>query len=161
MSPSLREFVEGRLAGLDIEDPQFAVEAVAWLLAAGRSCGASDLHLQPTAAGLEMLFRIDGVLQLAGTFPAKVAANIIARLKVLADLLTYRSDVPQEGRIRQAQSDIEMRVSTFPTLYGERTVVRFFAGGKRYERLEDLGFPLDVLEPVSYTHLTLPTIYSV
>ena len=57
---------------------------------------------------------------------------------MLAELLTYRTDVPQEGRIRTPQSDVEMRVSTFPTLYGERAVVRLFAGAQRYQRLDDL-----------------------
>jgi type II secretory ATPase GspE/PulE/Tfp pilus assembly ATPase PilB-like protein len=76
-----------------------------------------------------------------------VSPNLLARLKVKAELLTYRTDVPQEGRIRDAD-DVEMRVSTFPTLYGERAVVRFFAGSGRYQRLEDLGLPGDVLGPL-------------
>ena len=58
--------------------------------------------------------------------PASLAANVIARLKVQAELLTYRTDTPQEGRIRLGDGDVEMRLSTFPTLYGERAVVRLF-----------------------------------
>ena len=148
MPQSLRELVEAELAGLDPRDMQYAVRAVDRILAIGRSYLASDLHLQPTAAGLEMRLRVDGVLQPAGVLPAAVATNVTARLKVLAELLTYRTDVPQEGRIRTPQSDVEMRVSTFPTLYGERTVVRFFAGAQRYQRLDDLGLPPDVLAPL-------------
>ena len=110
--------------------------------------GASDLHLQPTADGLELRFRIDGVLQPVGRIPAAVAGNVTARLKVLAELLTYRTDVPQEGRIRRPQDDVEMRVSSFPTLFGERIVVRFFAGAQRYQRLDDLGLPADVSAPL-------------
>lgn len=68
--------------------------------------------MQPTAEGLEVKFRIDGVLQAAAVLPPAVAANVIARLKVLAELLTYRTDVPQEGRVRVAGTDVEMRVST-------------------------------------------------
>ena len=115
------------------------------MLAEGSRCGASDLHLQPTPAGLELRFRIDGVLQPAGAFPRAVAPNVVARLKVLAELLTYRTDVPQEGRIRTGGSDVEMRVSTFPTLDGERAVVRFFAGSQKFHRLDELGLPDDVL----------------
>ncbi len=148
MSQSIRGFVDRQLADLDPRGDQFATRVVERLLAAGQDRGASDLHLQPTAAGLELKFRIDGVLQAAGTFPAHVAANIIARLKVLAELLTYRTDVPQEGRIRAAGRDVEMRVSTFPTLHGEKAVVRFFAGPGKYQRLDDLGMPEDVLEPL-------------
>ena len=57
-----------------------------------------------------------------------VAPNVVARLKVLAELLTYRTDMPQEGRIRGVPGEVEMRVSTFPTLLGEKAVVRLFAG---------------------------------
>jgi general secretion pathway protein E len=148
VAQSVRSLVERELAGLDPHDPQYAVNAVERILAAGRRHGASDLHLQPTAAGLEMTFRVDGVLQPAGAFAPAVAANVVARLKVLAELLTYRTDAPQEGRIRAPQTDVEMRVSTFPTLFGERTVVRFFAGAQRYQRLDDLGYPADVLQPL-------------
>ena len=148
MNQALSELVSRELAELDSSDPQFASQVVDLTLAAGQDRGASDLHWQPTAEGLELKLRIDGVLHVAGTLPTMVAANVIARLKVLAELLTYRTDVPQEGRIHTLKSDVEMRVSTFPTLYGERAVVRFFAGAKQYQRLDDLGMPDDVLEPL-------------
>ncbi|MHC4403443.1 MAG: GspE/PulE family protein, partial [Planctomycetota bacterium] len=148
MTSSIHDLVDRELSASDPGDPQFASRAVDRVLAAGRDHGASDLHLQPTASGLVVRFRIDGVLQSAGTFPPAVAANVVARLKVLADLLTYRTDVPQEGRIRSPQADVEMRVSTFPTLHGERAVVRLFAGPRQFERLDDLGLPDDVLGPL-------------
>lgn len=136
----------GDFDGLDPADPQYATEVVDRMLAAGRRAGASDLHLQPAAGGLELKFRIDGVLQPVATFPAEVALNIITRLKVLARLLTYQTDSPQEGRIRTEGSDVEMRVATFPTLHGERAVVRLFGGSGQYERLDDLGLHADVRE---------------
>ena len=124
---------------LDPADGQYATRFVELLLETAQRLGASDIHLQPTPDGLELRMRLDGVLQPVGVFPAGVAANIVARLKVLADLLTYRTDVPQEGRIRAAGT-VEMRVSSFPTLYGEKAVVRLFAGG-RFLALDDLGLP--------------------
>ena len=142
------ERLGSELAGLDASQPDYASRAVDGLLAAAEAAGASDIHLQPTAAGLELKFRVDGVLLPVAVFPAALAANIIARLKVQADLLTYHTDRPQEGRIRAAEADVEMRVSTFPTLQGERAVVRLFGGSRRYQRLEDLGLPDDVLEPL-------------
>lgn len=148
MTAAIHDFVDRLLAEFDCGKPQFASQVVDRMLSTGQDREASDVHLQPSADGLELKFRLDGVLQRAGTFPASVAGNVIARLKVLAELLTYRTDVPQEGRIRQPQSDVEMRVSTFPTLYGERAVVRFFAGARRYQRLDDLGMPDDVLGPL-------------
>ncbi|MBL8848235.1 MAG: Flp pilus assembly complex ATPase component TadA, partial [Planctomycetaceae bacterium] len=69
---------------------------------------------------------------------------IIGRLKVLADLLTYRTDVPQEGRIRTGDERVEMRVSTFPTIHGEKAVVRLFVGSGQFRHLDNLGLPGDV-----------------
>ncbi len=136
------ETLADRLRRFDPADGQYAIHFVELLLDSARSRDASDIHLQPTPAGLELRLRIDGVLQPLGVFPAGVAANVIARIKVLADLLTYRTDVPQEGRIRSA-TPVEMRVSTFPTLYGEKAVVRLFADG-RFLRIDDLGLPVEI-----------------
>ncbi|MCA9246543.1 MAG: type II/IV secretion system protein [Planctomycetales bacterium] len=132
--------LRARLLAGDAGDANYATRFVDELLAAAQTAGASDLHLQPTAAGLHIQWRLDGVLQSLGEFPPGIIASIVARLKVLAELLTYRCETPQEGRIRNAS--IEMRVSTFPTLHGERVVVRLFGvGQERFERLDDLGFP--------------------
>jgi type II secretory ATPase GspE/PulE/Tfp pilus assembly ATPase PilB-like protein len=149
MEPSISEWADRELASLDPRDPQFATEMVDRLLAAGRAYRASDLHLQPTAGGLEVKFRVDGVLHPAGRLPSALAANIVARLKVLAELLTYRTDTPQEGRIRACDGEVELRVSTFPTLYGERAVVRFFGGSDRFQALGDLGMPEEILGALS------------
>ena len=148
MSESIHDLVERMLAELKAGDAEFASRVVDRVLAVAREGDASDVHLQPSAAGLELKYRVDGVLRRAGAFPSSVAANIIARLKVLAELLTYRTDMPQEGRIRSPQTDVEMRVSTFPTLHGERAVVRLFAGAQKYQRLGDLGMPDDVIGPL-------------
>jgi type II secretory ATPase GspE/PulE/Tfp pilus assembly ATPase PilB-like protein len=131
------------LAALDAASFDYATQFVERLLAAARRRGASDVHLQPAPGGLALRWRIDGVLQPIGEFPRGQAADVIARLKVLAQLLTYQSDVPQEGRI-QAAGDCEMRVSTFPTLHGERAVVRLFAAQQQYLLVEDLALPREI-----------------
>src|SRR4051812_18282518 len=105
---------------------------------------ASDIHMLPTDGGLEVRYRIDGVLQLAGILPSSLVPNINARLKVLANVITYRTDIPQEGRIRGTAGEVEMRVSTFPTYFGERAVVRMFGGKADYQRLADLGLPDEI-----------------
>jgi general secretion pathway protein E len=102
---------------------------------------ASDLHLVPAADGLSVSWRLDGVLHPVGVWPKSLAANVLARLKVLADLLTYRTDWPQEGRLRGPASHVEMRLSTFPTLHGEKAVIRLFVGSGQYKYLTDLQFP--------------------
>ena len=75
------------------------------LLDAARDSGASDVHVQPTQHGLLVRWRLDGVLQPVGEFSRGKASDVVSRLKVLAELPTYRSDVPQEGRIREGRAE--------------------------------------------------------
>ena len=145
MSASTVDALQEELRRRSPQDPNYATEAVDLILKAAASLGASDVHLQPTADGLEVRWRLDGVLSPAAVLPVAVATKVVARLKVLAELLTYRSEIPQEGRIRGAPGEVEMRVSTLPTLHGEKAVVRLFAGSGRYLRPDDLGFPPDAL----------------
>jgi len=137
------------LGRLDPAGPRYATDVVEQVLAQARAAEASDVHLHPGADGLEVRWRIDGVLQPVAVLPSRLAANVVARLKVLAELLTYRTDVPQEGRIRGAPGEVEMRLSTFPTLHGEKAVVRLFAGSGRFLRLADLGLPAPVHDALS------------
>jgi general secretion pathway protein E len=131
------------IARLSPADESFAARVVDAILQHAQRSGASDVHLVPTVEGLRMSWRLDGVLQPVTTFPHR-GPNIVARLKVLAQLPTYRTDVPQEGRLQCNGDDLQVRVSTFPTLYGEKAVIRLFGGAGKYQRLEDLGLPGDV-----------------
>jgi general secretion pathway protein E len=148
MGPPTTAVLREQLAGLDPAAPEYATASIDAVLAAACAAGASDVHFQPLQNGLELRFRLDGVLTPVTVFPAPLSANLTARLKVLAGLLTYHTDRPQEGRIRLPREDGEMRVCTFPTLHGERTVVRLFGSARRYQYLDDLGMPADVLEPL-------------
>jgi general secretion pathway protein E len=140
--------VARELAALDPASYDYATAFCDLILAAAREVGASDLHLQPTAAGLSLSWRLDGVLQPLGEFSRGKSSDVIARLKVLAQLLTYKSDVPQEGRI-PAAGDCEMRVSTFPTLHGERAAIRLFAAERRFLHVADLGLPREIADNLS------------
>jgi type II secretory ATPase GspE/PulE/Tfp pilus assembly ATPase PilB-like protein len=121
-----------------------AVIAVERLLAEASKRGASDLHLDPTEDGLEVSLRRDGVLERIETLPKDIGPRVVGRLKALAELLAYRTDVPQEGRI--AGPPAEARVAVFPTVLGERVAVRFDAEGGEPRRLAALGLPPDALE---------------
>ena len=94
------------------------------LLEKAAIAGASDIHFEPTAAGLIIKFRLDGVLNTIEKLPKNLSGNIIARLKVLGGLLTYRNDVPQEGRIQAgdkcARNVLDERLAIFPTIHGQR-----------------------------------------
>jgi type II secretory ATPase GspE/PulE/Tfp pilus assembly ATPase PilB-like protein len=108
---------------------------------------ASDVHLEPTYRRVEVRFRLDGVLHPVAALGRDVAPNLVARLKVLAELLTYRLDVPQEGSLAGARGRFgtDMRVSTFPTIHGEKVVVRLFDASVRVLELDQLGFPPPLL----------------
>jgi type II secretory ATPase GspE/PulE/Tfp pilus assembly ATPase PilB-like protein len=134
----------GRLASLDVTSPSYVIEVVDLVLGEGALVNASDIHLLPTASGLEVLYRIDGVLQLAGTLPKSLLPNVVARLKLLANMITYRTDIPQDGRLLESDVEVERRVSTFPTHFGEMVVIRMFGGVGQFRRLKDLGLPEEI-----------------
>ena len=128
-------------------------EIVDELLETARHRAASDIHIVPTETSLEVSWRIDGVLQHAGKFPRQFAVNIVARLKVLSELLTYRTEIPQEGRIRTSDNSLDMRVSTFPTLFGEKAVVRLLRTSDHFLQIDQLG-----LTPQIHRHLATSLI---
>ena len=108
-----------------------------------REC-VTDVHFEPDSQGLGVRFRRDGILQHVDRLPPSIAPNVIARLKVLAGLLTYRPDIPQEGTFRFDLSDTalaqpELRVATFPTVRGERAVVRLHGHQTQVLDIGDLG----------------------
>jgi type II secretory ATPase GspE/PulE/Tfp pilus assembly ATPase PilB-like protein len=139
--------ISEQLRQLDPSNAEYATKFVDQLLAAARENSASDVHLHPTQDGLDVRWRLDGVLQPVGCFPRGEAADIVNRLKVLAELLTYRNDRPQEGRIRHQQpGHVEVRVSSFPTLHGERAVIRMFAALGDYLYVDNLGLPDETTE---------------
>ena len=129
-------------------DAQDVVAIVDELLQRAVASGASDVHFEPTAANLKVKYRLDGVLSPVESLPAAVADNIVARLKVLGGLLTYRNDIPQEGRLElngKASGKVtDVRLAVFPTIYGQRAVVRLFYRNEELMELEQLGFAAGV-----------------
>jgi len=105
--------------------------------------GASDIHIEPGEDRVLLRYRLDGVLHPAIEVRTDRAQNVVARVKVLADLLTYQTDVPQEGRIDRGKvgAPADLRVSTFPTVRGEKVVVRLFDPKTQDVRLDELGYP--------------------
>lgn len=106
--------------------------------------GVSDLHFQPDQEGTEIWYRFNGVLHELGRVDSQYSSQLTARLKVLANLLTYRTTTPQEGRVQAGRVlgvANEMRISTMPTLFGERVVIRFFAEESKYQFPDQLGLP--------------------
>lgn len=137
--------LQSRLDQLALPHPERVGGLVEMVLAEAEARAASDVHFEPTAAGVEVRFRIDGVLQPLARLDAGLAPNLVARLKVLAELLTYRVDIPQEGSIRKRNNGVEMRVSTFPTIHGEKVVVRLFDATGQVLELDQLALPSNLL----------------
>ncbi|WP_350199006.1 GspE/PulE family protein [Gimesia maris] len=126
--------------------PEYVTNLVDLILNQAQAINASDIHLLPSENKMRMDWRIDGVLHHVADFSPELAPRITSRLKVLSHLLTYRTDVPQEGRLRQSgEQAVETRISTFPTLYGEKVVVRLFVGSGHYKHLESLNLPGEIL----------------
>jgi general secretion pathway protein E len=146
MSADRRGDLSLRLEALENGGPERISALVDLLLNEAVRRSASDVHFEPTHRNLEVRYRIDGVLQRVGSVRKELAPNLVARLKVLADLLTYRLDIPQEGRVPWNQYGVDLRVSTFPTIHGEKAAVRIFEAAGETLDLEQLGLPADILK---------------
>ena len=130
------------LAAAEADPAHPTAAAVEALLERAWAFGASDLHISPGPHAFRLRLRLDGVLEELGQVPRERLPLLVQRLKVLAGLLTYRSDVPQDGRVALALNGdrCELRVSVLPTLHGEKAVVRLL-GQAGPRRLEELGWP--------------------
>ena len=109
---------------------------------------ASDIHFEPFENVFKARYRIDGVLHDVDSPPKRLQAAIISRVKIMAKLDIAERRLPQDGRIKLkiADKEIDFRVSTIPTLYGESLVMRILDRGSLILDLEKIGFPGDLLE---------------
>ena len=111
--------------------------------------GASDIHIEPLEKKVNVRYRVDGVLRIYHQLPVNIKDNLIARYKIMSNLDIAEKRKPQDGRIRMRidNKKIDLRVSTVPTVYGEKVVMRIQEAEKYLSvRLEDLGFEPDDLE---------------
>jgi general secretion pathway protein E len=113
--------------------------------------GASDVHLEATRTGLTARFRMDGVLAPAIEPPAELHHAIISRIKLLAELDIAERRRPQDGRIRVRLEarELDLRVSTVPTMFGESVVLRLLDRGGRPVELVELGMGEQMLTAVA------------
>ncbi len=109
---------------------------------------ASDIHVSPYESGLEVRYRIDGILQVATTIPRKYQAAIISRIKIMADLDIAERRVPQDGRIKLKSDNREydIRVATTPTVFGEGAVMRILDKSSIQVSIAEVGFDPETLE---------------
>jgi general secretion pathway protein E len=107
--------------------------------------GASDVHIQMRHPEAEIIFRLDGVMTKPWSVTAELAERLCGRIKFLARLKTYQESLPQDGRIDKSAFGTanEIRVATYPTVTGEKIVLRIF-GESRVRELTELELPADV-----------------
>jgi type IV pilus assembly protein PilB len=103
---------------------------------------ASDVHIEPTERDVRIRYRVDGVLHEVMHSPKNIQAGLISRLKVMADLNIAERRVPQDGRVglQVGGKQIDLRVATLPTVYGEKIVIRILDKSSVLLKLDDLGF---------------------
>jgi general secretion pathway protein E len=139
---------------MDAND-QHIINIVDWLWQYAFEQRASDIHLEPKRDLAVVRFRIDGILHQVYQVPAVVMIAMTARIKLLGRMDVIEKRRPQDGRIKTRTNggqEIELRLSTLPTAFGEKVVMRIFDPEVVVKTLPELGFPM--LEAQRWDHLT-------
>ncbi len=131
----------------DLASEAPVIRLVNMLIARAMEQRASDIHIEPFEKELRVRYRIDGILHNVDSPPRKLQAALISRVKLMAKLNIAERRLPQDGRIklRMLGREVDLRVSTLPTLYGESVVLRILDRSSINVSLESLGFPKDIL----------------
>ncbi|MEE9614720.1 MAG: ATPase, T2SS/T4P/T4SS family, partial [Thermodesulfobacteriota bacterium] len=121
---------------------QHVVNAVEYLLHYAFDQRASDIHIEPKRENSYARLRIDGVLHFIHSIPKEVHPPIVSRIKMLSRMDIAEKRRPQDGRIKTEYKgkEIELRISTLPTAFGEKVVIRIFDPDMLFQELKDLGF---------------------
>jgi len=132
----------GRSGNLDAND-QHVVGIVDWLLQYAFDQRASDIHLEPRREMSNVRFRIDGIMHEVYQIPTTVMAAVSSRIKILGRMDVAEKRRPQDGRLKTRNQDgqeIELRLSTMPTAFGEKLVMRIFDPEVLLRDFQELGF---------------------
>ena len=135
-------------------DDRHVVHIVDWLLQYAFEQRASDIHLEPRRETGQMRFRIDGVMHKVFELPPPVMSAVTARIKILARMDVAEKRRPQDGRIKTRSStgrEVELRVSSMPTAFGEKMVLRIFDPDLVVKDFAQLGFSAG--EAVQWRHM--------
>ena len=118
------------------------VKLVNMLISKAAADRASDIHIEPTERDLRVRYRIDGVLHEVMRTPRSIMNAVVSRLKIMADIDIAERRRPQDGRIslKVGSRAIDLRVSSLPTIYGEKVVMRILDNSQALLELQDLGF---------------------
>ncbi len=119
-----------------------AVRLVSGMLAAAAEKKASDIHIEPQALSTVVRIRVDGILQELGQIPNELQTSLVSRVKILSDMDIAERRVPQDGRflVQIGERSLDFRVSTLPSQYGEKVVMRVLDPTATRVSFRDLGF---------------------
>ena len=123
------------------------VKLVNAILADAIRAGASDIHIEPQQKGLDLRYRVDGLLRKVMTMPKRVQTKVASRVKIMSHMDISERRKPQDGRtfLRVGGRSFDLRVSSLPTADGEKLVLRILAQDRATVALEDLGFDVALL----------------
>ena len=138
------QYIEAKAAANElVEVPQL----VTYIIQDGIDHGASDIHIEPWEDMTGVRVRVNGVLQWVVGIPSDFHENICGRFKVMANMKSHVKDLPQDGKAAPEEfNGVQLRVSIFPTVYGEKIVCRIFNPDAKMFNIESLGFDDDTLE---------------
>jgi len=125
--------------------PDSVIDGVNTILGIGFSLGASDIHIAPQTDRASVILRIHGNLYPLGDIPGRLYPLFARRIKILSDLLIYRHDVPQDGKLFLENRAYTVRVAVFPTSSGDRFALRLADVNSRIMDLGNIGMPRDTL----------------
>ena len=137
----------GSISEEDLAKQSPIIRLVDQLIIQGVKDGATDIHFEPEEKTLRVRYRIDGILQSGPSIPKGLQAPTIARIKIMSDLNISENRLPQDGKIRFyiGKKRVDLRVSTFPTVFGENVVLRILDKSRLILGLHKLGFTVENL----------------
>jgi type IV pilus assembly protein PilB len=134
-----------------LADDAPVVQVVQRILTQAMRDRASDVHIEPTDKGLRVRYRIDGALKEVLTLPAAMSVGLVSRIKIMAGMNIVERRRPQDGQLRTEidNREVDVRVATLATIWGEKCVMRLLDRTKSVMRLADLGMPAPSAETYS------------
>jgi len=138
-APSVKTYEAGKLGEVIREAP--IAQIVSAILEQAIRIRASDIHIEPLIAETRVRYRVDGILQERLVLPHRLQDAVVSRIKILADMKIDEKRIPQDGRFnfKMGDSEVDLRVSTLPTVHGEKVVMRLLKKSGGVPSLPELG----------------------
>ena len=137
--PAVKTYEAGRLGEVIREAP--IAQIVSAILEQAIRIRASDVHIEPLAGETRVRYRVDGILQERLMLPHRLHDAVVSRIKILADMKIDEKRIPQDGRFnfKMGEAEVDLRVSTLPTVHGEKVVMRLLKKSGGIPTLQELG----------------------